>query len=302
MSKKRNAIIVLVFLISAIGVGAWLLNPQAFVGTPDTLPLEISASNAITGAVVNTGSNIFVYRQGDLVETLDTGADGIVQGTVTYSTDEVLMIYIAATNCIPLTISYTVPYNAKNLDYWRLPSFSMYPATNGESVYLADYTGVEKNAASGSAWNCTPTDPFLLGFWKVTLDTDEEAMGGQWFLPQDTEMYPYQHTWAIAKLTDASGYADGMTIAGWELSDDGVTFYKEITQLVVYDITNGLFGVYSIPMYMSFPQTLNTNEVSITCQIISQADPSEMAQGNYAASGLLWDDTDAAAVFVGMEA
>lgn len=297
---KVVAIVLVCIAVAAIFVIA--LQPAAYVGVPDTLPLEISVSNAITGAAVNTGSNVFVYRDGRLVETLDTGADGIVQGTVTYSTHEVLEIYITATNMIPVTITYTVPPNSHNLDYWRVPSFSVYTACNGESVYLTDYTLVEKDAASGSAWNCTPTDPFLLGFWYIKLDTDEEALGGNWWLPLDSEQYPIQRTWAIIKLTDANGYADGMTIRGWTLADDGVTFYKEITQLIVYDVTHGSYGVLFLEAYMSFPQSLNLHEVCVTAQVISQADPAEMAAGNYAASGLLWDDTDGAAVYIGMEA
>lgn len=298
---KRNALIVIAFLCMAVGIGM-LMQTGSIGGVADSIPLEITVANIMTGAAVNTGTNIFIYRGGVLVESLDTGADGIVQGVVTYDTGEVLQILITATNMIPVYTEYLVPFNTKNLDYWKVSSFSVYPAATDESVYVTDYTLAEKNAVSGSAWNCTPSLPFLMTYWYCKLGTNQKAAGGQWYLPVATEQYPQQRTYAIIKLTDANGYASGMTIAGWSLSQDMKTYYREITDLIVYDIATARYGVMTIPAYVTMPQSMNTRQVMVTYQIISQADPAELAAGNYASTGLTWDDADDAGVYIGMEA
>jgi hypothetical protein len=309
-SRMRKAGIVLLFVALIVGAYTGIrfltgsgFDPYDSQKVAVSLPLQVTVTNARTGAVVNTGSYIFIYVGGIIKETLDTGADGIVAGTLEYATGETIEMLINPSGYIPLYVNYLVPKEFITATYHATGlAFQIEPACNGETVYVTDRTMVEKNAASGSAWNCTPTVPFIMGYWYIQLDTEDEALGGSWYLPANTEQYPIQKTYAIMKFTDASGYADGMTIDGWTLSNDGVTWYVEIPQVIVYDSTYGLMGVFVIPFVMHMPQSLNAHQVCFTAQIISECDPQEMQIGNYAATGLLWDDTDGAAVYVGMEA
>jgi hypothetical protein len=311
-TKSRLRKVGFVFLIAAVIVGGYSIfriftgsgfDPYDSMKVAASLPLQITVTNARSGAVVNTGSYINVYVDGVIKETLDTGSDGIVSGTQEFATGNQLEILVNPSGYIPLYVVYNVPKEFVTAEYHATGlAFSIEPACNGETVYVTDRTLVEKNAASGSAWNCTPTLPVIMGFWYLQLDAEDESVGGHWTLPSKTEQYPAQHTFAIMKFTDASGYVDGMTIDGWTLSNDGVTWFREIPDLVTYDSTYGLTGVYVIPWVMHMPQSLNTHQVCFTAQIISECDPEEMTIGNYAASGLLWDDTDGAAVYVGMEA
>jgi hypothetical protein len=284
-ANRKKGIGALLFVL-VLGVSVVLVASNFDIsgqegGIADTIPLSLSTVESIEGGALGT-VQFAIYKTGMLKETLTTDSDGLKLGTQQYSTGDVLEFLITKSGYVTQYMRWVVPYNSKNLDYWLVPTVEMADMDESQDIQICGTDAVEKSTSDSATWMAQSSNNFKLNGWlKLSISTNKDYFGGEWYLPNTGENYPDQYTYIVLKMNET---VEGVNIVRWSRGVDKTTWYKQISPFY-RDDDSGVFGVEFLALQIIIPA--GTAGFTLTPYIWSDQSPEEMAQSTPEATRLI---------------